>query len=85
MTQVWPCPCCDSLTLPEPPPGTYFICPVCAWEDDPVQFANPDYVGGANRVSLAEARQNYAGFGSSAPDLVSLSRPPTPQERRLVQ
>ncbi len=25
----FPCPCCGFLTLPEEPPGTYDICPVC--------------------------------------------------------
>lgn len=32
------CPCCDFLTLEEPPVGTFAICPVCWWEDDNIQF-----------------------------------------------
>ena len=39
--------------------GTYRICPVCRWQDDPVQARNPDYSGGANEESLREARANY--------------------------
>lgn len=46
------CPCCSFLTLTELPPGTFEICPVCYWEDDNVQFADPEYVGGANRINL---------------------------------
>jgi hypothetical protein len=43
------CPYCGSLTLDEEPPGTYAICPVRFWEDDLVQFQNPDYEGGVVR------------------------------------
>ena len=60
----WPCPCCGFVTLEEAPPGSYFICPVCFWEDDPVQFDDPDYRGGANVVSLNEARINFKAFGA---------------------
>ncbi|TMF09384.1 MAG: hydrolase [Chloroflexi bacterium] len=60
----YPCPCCGFLTLDEKPPGTYYICPVCFWEDDRVQFDDPDYRGGANRGSLREARENYRRIGA---------------------
>jgi hypothetical protein len=59
----YPCPCCDDLTLQEPPPGTFAICKVCRWEDDRVQFRDPDYRGGANRVSLREAREAFRQRG----------------------
>jgi len=39
--------------------GTYEICPRCGWEDDPVQSADSSYVGGANAVSLDEARSAW--------------------------
>lgn len=38
------------------PPGTYELCPVCGWEDDGVQLANPTSGGGANRGSLVDAQ-----------------------------
>jgi hypothetical protein len=63
----YPCPCCGYLTLVEKPPGTYAICPVCFWEDDPIQFADHDYDGGANRISLRQARDNFAVHGVSEP------------------
>lgn len=54
------CPCCGKLTLSGKPPGTYEICDVCGWEDDEVQYKNPDLAGGANETSLNEARRRYA-------------------------
>lgn len=65
--QRHPCSCCGFLTLPKPPPGTFWICPVCDWEDDNIQFRDPNYEGGANKVSLAQARRNYAEIGASDP------------------
>lgn len=43
------CPCCGYKTYLEEPGGTYLICAVCFWEDDPVQLSDPDFEGGANR------------------------------------
>jgi hypothetical protein len=63
----FPCACCDSLTLSEPPPGSFAICPVCRWEDDDLQFRDIDYRGGANRPSLREARANVQRCGRSDP------------------
>ena len=34
------------------------ICPVCFWEDDLIQLKDPEYAGGANLVSLWQARLN---------------------------
>lgn len=66
------CPCCDRITLHQKPPGTFLICPVCDWEDDDVQFDDPTLSGGANKISLSSARQNFAEFGAS--DRESLGR-----------
>ena len=27
------------------------VCKVCGWEDDDIQYENPDYIGGANDMS----------------------------------
>ncbi|MGZ7108968.1 MAG: CPCC family cysteine-rich protein [Methanobacterium sp.] len=53
------CPCCGNFSLLEKPPGTYEICPICNWEDDIVQYNDPDYSGGANKNSLNESRALY--------------------------
>jgi hypothetical protein len=37
----YPCPGCGFFTLGEKAPGTYDICRLCGWEDNPVQFDNP--------------------------------------------
>lgn len=58
------CPCCGLFTLDEKPPGTFNICSECFWEDDNVQYYNPDYEGGANDISLNKARENYKRFGT---------------------
>ena len=58
--KLYPCPCCGHLTLSEDTHSTYEICSVCGWEDDPVQFKNPDFKGGANKESLNEAKAQLA-------------------------
>ena len=75
-----PCPCCGFLTMEGPTRDTYVICPICDWEDDPVQFDDPDFGGGANHVSLNEARINYIKFGASDKSSFKRVRPPLPDE-----
>ena len=58
MKTKYQCPCCGQFTL-ESSPGTYDICPICGWEDDPVQFEQPEYADGANRISLLQARREW--------------------------
>ena len=53
------CPCCNKYRFEEI--GKYEVCPICGWEDDPVQRQNPSFAGGANHKSLEEARAEYAG------------------------
>lgn len=79
---MFPCPCCGYLTMGEEPPGTFEICPVCFWEDDNVQFEDPNYVGGANSVSLNQARENFKLFGAVSKEFVKQVRKPLPQEIR---
>lgn len=64
-TMKYTCPCCGYKTLDEEPPGTYEICLLCFWEDDPLPFDDPDYVGGANGISLRQAQKNVMRFGVS--------------------
>jgi hypothetical protein len=64
--QCYPCPCCGHLTLSENTHDTFEICTVCNWEDDDVQFNNPDFPGGANEACLNEARINFKIFGTSS-------------------
>lgn len=60
----YPCKCCGFHALTEPMNGSYEICPVCFWEDDPTQNNDPLFEGGANEVCLLTARDNYLRFGA---------------------
>ncbi|WP_208413300.1 CPCC family cysteine-rich protein [Xanthomonas campestris] len=59
---LMPCPCCGRRTITEL--GNYEICPVCRWEDDPVQSEDPNFSGGANELSLHLAKIRW---GSNSP------------------
>ncbi|WP_255989182.1 CPCC family cysteine-rich protein [Chitinolyticbacter albus] len=85
-----PCPCCGFLTFEEAY-GSYSICPVCDWEDDGLQLANPVAAGGANHRSLAQAQ---AVALSKLPEHIELARgyrrgrswrPLLPQEIAMAQ
>lgn len=52
-----PCACCGKETLP--PNSVFEICPVCGWEDDDIQNEHPDFGGGANIMSLNQAKEAY--------------------------
>ena len=51
------CPCCGSYPFSER--NSYEICPVCGWEDDPLQRRDESVSGGANAMSLREAREEF--------------------------
>ncbi len=51
------CPVCGNLTLDRK--RAYEDCDICGWEDDPIQFDDPDLEGGANAESLTQAREAY--------------------------
>lgn len=57
MSDEYLCPCCENHSFYER--ESYEICPVCNWEDDPVQSKKTDLAGGANQMSLNEARKAY--------------------------
>jgi hypothetical protein len=75
-----PCPCCGFLTFGDDSSGTFAICPVCYWEDDQVQLQNPELRGGANAVSLLEARENFREFGACERRFLTHVRSPSPDE-----
>ena len=51
------CKCCGKNTLSVD--SLFDICENCGWQDDAVQNDNPDYKGGANQMSLNEAKEAY--------------------------
>lgn len=50
------CPVCEKHEFGE---DDFDVCPYCMWENDGFQNHNPDYAGGANKMSLNEARKAY--------------------------
>lgn len=51
------CPVCGKYVFEEY--DSFYICPICNWEDDAYQEEHSDYEGGANCLSLNQARQAY--------------------------
>ena len=74
------CPCCNYRTLDDGT-GSFDICPVCYWEDDYIQRDDPDYRGGANDISLNEARENYKKIGAISTEYLEYVRPALDEEK----
>lgn len=81
VTETFACPCCGYKTLKEQP-GLYEICQVCFWEDEPIQLDDPNYEGGANRVSLRQGQNNFIKFGACEKKMIKNVRQPTKEEQR---
>ena len=58
------CACCGQPTLEYEDFGE--ICPVCGWEDDGVQQDDPDFPGGANKLSLNQYKAEFEKRQKSA-------------------
>ena len=72
----FPCPCCGNLTYFTKPGGTFFICPVCFWEDDESSIEDENTVYDINKVSLLQARFNYIQFKACKEDMIEYVREP---------
>ena len=68
------CPSCGFRTISDEVYGSYDIWPICGWEDDAVQLANPCSGGGANKESLYECQK--AGASRSKEKMVAFERDP---------
>lgn len=78
--ELYTCPCCGYKTLEIDTPGSFEICPICYWEDDNVQFDDPNYEGGANETSLYQAQRNFLEFGASSSNYIKSVRKPTSKD-----
>jgi hypothetical protein len=72
------CRCCGFLTISEH--GNYEVCKVCFWEDDPIQAREVDYRGGANEMSLNEAKESFKLLGAVSKNYLQFVRQPLPEE-----
>ena len=59
MQQNKQCACCGERSLP--PVSAFEICPICGWQDDDIQNEEPSLDGGANELSLDDAKKEYLG------------------------
>lgn len=51
------CPVCGKYEFERE--GDFNVCRVCNWENDGFQYRHPDEDGGANRMSLNQAREAW--------------------------
>ena len=58
----------------------YELCPVCFWEDDPHQTADPASSDRANGVALTEARSTYLRIGAMSAEFLTMVGAPTADE-----
>jgi hypothetical protein len=75
------CPCCGYLSLSEWP-GSYDVCKICFWEDDPVQLLDPWLEGGANKPSLRDSQIAYELNGAMELRFRKNVRKATPLDER---
>ena len=80
MSEKYECPCCGYNTFDSPDKNDYSICPVCYWERDKCQLQDEDFDGGANKVSLKTARENFKKFGASEERFIDKVRKPLKEE-----
>ena len=56
--EQYPCPVCGRYEFEKE--DDYDICNVCGWENEKYQITHPDEEGGANRMSLNQAKKAWA-------------------------
>ena len=76
------CPCCGYFVYDYKAAAKFGICPICYWENDPVQKADINLEGGANELSLKKARDNYKNIGASDAKYLDSVRAPKPTEKK---
>jgi hypothetical protein len=77
--QKFTCPCCGYKTF-DREDHLWEICEVCFWQSCPLQNADPNYFGGPNHLTLAEAQQNFINFGACEKGSLAHVRPPEDDE-----
>jgi Cysteine-rich CPCC len=75
------CPCCGYKTFHRED-HLWDICEVCFWESCPIQNVDPNYLGGPNHISLAEAQANFVNFGACEKCSIDSVRPPAADETK---
>lgn len=55
MDKLLKCACCGNFTIED----EYDTCHICNWQKDLVQEKDPNFWGGANNMSLNQAKDAY--------------------------
>ena len=76
------CPCCGYNTFNPQKRLELDICPICFWEDDPLQYGNPELEFSCNLASLKQAQQNFDAFGASEEDMKRYCQKTNSKHRR---
>ncbi|WP_142533941.1 CPCC family cysteine-rich protein [Saccharicrinis carchari] len=76
------CPCCGYNSFDPKKRLELEICPICFWEDDPLQFNDPHLEFSGNLVSLSQAQQNYTHSGASHEDMKRYCQKPGENAKR---
>ena len=75
------CKCCKNYSLPTN--SIYEICSICGWQDDDIQNDDPDLEGGANDMSLNQAKEAFTTT-STQPFSMKCNMCITSSKRKLV-
>ncbi len=75
------CPCCGYNTFVSLQRLEYEICPICLWEDDPLQFNDIALEFSANLVSLEQAQLNFEKYNASVDDMKRYCRKPNNNDK----
>lgn len=78
------CPCCGYWAIESDDEVVVEFCDVCLWQYDEVAHDNPNKnVGGANKISLNEARENYIKYGVSKKKYIGKGENREPREDEI--
>ena len=75
------CAVCENLVAED----DFGTCTVCDWIHDPVQEEDPDYFGGANWLTLNQARATWSKYGVGITEQQKKERADYYAEKRASQ
>ncbi len=77
------CPVCGKYEFEKS--GDFDICHECNWENDPVQDDDHNYAGGANLLSVNEARIEYLALNGSMAETAGIYKNTYQNRRKTIR